>query len=227
MKLFSFYLTLMLFVLSLQVEAFRYNMSLKGGISQTYATINGTEDSSDLMHGTGFNTHFGYTWKYFEVTLSSYIYWGEIEDLSFQVNGEKVFGEGDFRHVSFGPMLRYQLRGVQPFKNWFLHVGLGPVWSLQTVKLNEFTSSGPQFNRNQKLTFESTGGALAISLEEDLPYKEMHPVYIELLYSYKKSRKISVVDASDFTETNILSTQEIGQDLSGHFYMISLGITIF
>lgn len=210
-----------------EVHAYRYDFSLKGGISQTYAHINGTDKSEDLMHGTGFNTHFGYKWKYFELTLSSYIYWGEIEALTFNADGETITGEGTFRHVSFGPVLRYQFRGVQPFKNWFLFAGLGPVWSLQTIKMEEFTASGPKFNRNKKLAFESTGGVLAIGLEEDLPYKEMHPVFVEFVYSYKKSRKLSIVDASDFVETNILSSQEADQDLSGHFFMISLGFTVF
>ncbi len=207
--------------------AYRYDWNLKGGISQTWADLNGTGNTEDEMHGTGFNTHFGYKWKYFELSFSSYIYWGEWEDLTFEAAGETIQGEGTFRHVSFGPILRYQLRGVQPFKNWFMVVGLGPVWSLQTVKMDEFTSTGPKFNRNQKLAFESTGGVLSIALEEDLPYKEMHPVFVEFIYSYKKSRTLTIVDASDFVETNILSTEEARQDLSGHFFMLSIGFTVF
>lgn len=221
-------LSLILFLgLCSNASAFRYKLSLRGGLSQSWGDINGLEGSEDEMHGTGFNTHFGYKWKYFELTLSSYIYWGDIEGLTFKARNETIRGEGSFRHVSFGPVLRYQLRGVQPVKNWFMFVGLGPVWSLQTVKLDTFSSTGPLYNKNQKLTFESTGGTFVMGFEEDLPYKEMHPVFIEFMYSYKKSRKVSVVDASDFTETNILSTEEIGQDLSGHFYMVSIGMLLF
>ena len=109
-----------------------------------------------------------------------------------------------------------------PFSRYLLLL-----WSLQTVKLDTFSSTGPLYNKNQKLTFESTGGTFVLGFEEDLPYKEMHPVFFEFMYSYKQSRKVSVVDASDFTETNILSTEEIGQDLSGHFYMVSIGMLLF
>ncbi|MEC7276367.1 MAG: hypothetical protein VXV96_08610 [Bdellovibrionota bacterium] len=221
-------IAVLILVTSLSAQAYRYKFNLKGGISQTWADIKGTDNSEDLLHGTGFNTHFGYKWKYFELTFSSYIYWGEMDGLQFNAQGETIRGEGKFRHVSFGPILRYQFRGVQPFKNWFLFAGLGPVWSLQTIKMDDdFTSTGPKFNRDRKLTFESTGGILAIGIEEDLPYKEMHPVFIELVYSYKKSRKLSVVDASDFTETDILSVEEADQDLSGHFFGISVGFTVF
>ncbi len=215
-------------LLNITAHAYRYDFSLKGGFSQTWASLNGTNGTADEMHGTGFNTHFGYKWKYFELTFSSYIYWGSIEDLAFQARGETInIDEGTFRHVSFGPILRYQFRGVQPFKNWFLFAGLGPVWSLQTIKVDEFRSSGPLYTSNDKLAFESTGGSLVFGLEEDLPYKEMHPVIIEFIYSYKKSQEVSVVDASDFVETNILSTEEATQDLSGHFFGISIGFTVF
>lgn len=218
---------LILFLLSLNSHAYRYDFFFKGGINQTYANIKGTEGSDDLLRGTGFNTHFGYKWKYFDIAFTSNIYWGEIDDITINVAGERVRGEGTIRHVSFGPILRYQFRGVQPVKDWFLFAGLGPVLSIQTIKMDEFTSTGTSFNQNQKVVYESTGGVFVIGFEEDLPYKEMHQVFIELSYSYKKSRELSIVDASNFVETNILSTQEAQQDLSGHYYMISIGFTVF
>jgi hypothetical protein len=109
-----------------------------------------------------------------------------------------------------------------------MYLALGPAWSLQTVKFDdEVQSDGPLFNRNQKLTFESYGGSLSIGFEEDLPYKEMHQVYIELNYSYMETYKVRVVDKSDFTETNILSVEESKQNFNGHFFAISIGMTIF
>lgn len=215
------------FILVANAHAYRYDFFLKGGVNQAYAKIKGNEGSNDLLRGTGFNTHFGHKWKYFDIAFSSNIYWGEIEDISFNAGNENIRGEGSIRHVSFGPILRYQFRGVEIYKDWFLFAGLGPVWSIQTIKMESFNSSGPNFNRNQKLVYESTGGVFVIGFEEDLPYKEMHQVYVELSYSYKKSKELSIVDASDFVETNILSTQEAQQDLSGHYYMISIGFTVF
>lgn len=220
-------LTLLFLLLNFQANAYRYDFFLKGGINQTYANIKGTEGSDDLLRGTGFNTHFGYKWKYFELSLSSNIYWGEIDDITLNVAGERVRGEGTIRHVSFGPLLKYQFRGIQPVKDWFFFAGLGPVWSIQTIKMDEWTSTGPRFSSNQKVVYESTGGQFVFGFEEDLPYKEMHQVYIEFGYAYKKSHELSTVDTSNFVETNILSTQEAQQDLSGHYYMVSIGFTVF
>lgn len=228
MKKYSLLSVLSIFLFTLQpVHAYRYDMHLKGGISQSYGKIKGLEDSEDLSHGTGFNTHFGYKSKYFEFNLSSYIHWGEMEDLRFRSRGEEITGEGQWRNVSFGPTVKYQFRGVQPVKNWFMYLSTGPMWSLQTVKFDEFESTGPLFNADQKLTYESYGGSFSIGFEEDLPYKEMHQVFIELNYSYMKTYKVRSVDKSDFSEINILSEEESKQDFSGHFLTVSLGMTIF
>ncbi len=211
-----------------EAMAYRYDMHLKGGLTQSYGKVEALQNTEDVSHGTGFNTHFGYKSKYFEFNLSSYIFWGEMEDLSFRARGENIRGEGTWRNVSFGPMIKYQLRGVQPVKNWFMYIATGPMWSLQTVKFeDDFESDGPLFNTNQKLTFESYGGSFSIGFEEDLPYKEMHQVYIELNYSYMATYKVRVVDKSDFTETNILSEEESNQNLNGHFLALSIGMTIF
>ncbi len=213
---------------SKNIYAYRYDMHIKGGIAQSYGKTKALEDTEEWAHGTGFNTHFGYKAKYFEFNLSSYIFWGEMEDLRFRARGEDITGEGTWRSVSFGPTIKYQFRGIQPVKNWFMYASMGPMWSLQTVKFDdELKSSGPLFNKNQKLTYESYGGAISIGFEEDLPYKEMHQVYIELNYSYMSTYKARVVDKSDFAETNILSTEESKQELDGHFIAISIGMTIF
>lgn len=207
--------------------AFQNQMSLKGALSFNSSKIQGQEGTEDDMKGIGFNTHFGYRWKYFELDLSSYIYWGDIEGLSFVANGENINGSGSFRHVSFGPIFKYHFQSPKFFKTWTIYTGLGPVWSLQTVKLESFTSSGPIFQRDQKLTFDSFGGMLVLGIEEQLKHKEAHPAFIEIVYSYKKSYKLSVVDAADPVETNILSREEADQDLSGHYFMVSVGLTIF
>ena len=201
--------------------------SLKGGVSYTSANIEGLEGTEDDMRGIGFNTHFGHKWKYFEVDLSSYIYWGNIDDLTFQANGESIMGSGSFRHVSFGPVLKYHTQYPKLFKNWTPFIGLGPVWSLQTVKFDNFTSSGSSFNSDQKLTFESFGGLVVVGLQEQLKNNEAHPVFVEFMYSYKKARKVVVVDASDSVETEIISTEKGQRKLNGHFFMVSVGMTIF
>lgn len=216
---------LLLFYFS-SIKAFENDLFLKGGVSHTWAKLKGLEGSNDHLKGFGFSTHFGYRWECLEFTLSSYIFWGEIEDLTYQAQGKRFHGEGNFRHVSFGPIAKYHFRQLTFFKNYHFYAGLGPSWSLQTITLDEVEPEG-SLDPNHKMTYESRGGFLVFGIEEKTEFKQMHPVYYELLYSYKKSKTLSVVDKSDSTKINILSTEESGQNFNGHYIMISMGMTFF
>lgn len=219
---FIFYILLF----SLNVHAFQNDMALKGGLGLSQATIHAFDSSEDHMTGFGFNTQFGYRFEKWEVNLASYIYWGKIDDLRFHANNTSVVGSGAFRHVSFGPVFKY-LFEWQPIKSWNFYMGAGPSWSMQTVRLQEFQTTTGTFSKDYKLTYISRGGMISFGIEELLPFKEMHPVYLEILYSYKKSKDVSVVDASDFTEVRTISTEETKQDIRGSFIMINAGITLF
>jgi hypothetical protein len=213
---------------SFRLLAYDHTMALKGGLSTTWAELRtkGVEENEeDSFFGMGFNTHLIYRWKRWEAGLSSYIYWGDIDGLKFRTQGQTIEGDATFRHVSFGSVLRYTFLANQVYLNWHMYVGLGPSWSLQTIKLDSPQTNGT-FTSNQKLTYESRGGFIMIGLEENLPFKEMHPVYVEFLYSFKQSRKVSIVDSSDATEVDIITTERNRLN-SGHFIMVSMGITIF
>lgn len=207
-------------------NAYQNDMSLKGGLGISQAQIKALRNTKDDMTGFGFNTQFGYRFTQFEINLSSYIYWGSIDDLEFNATGTTVAGDGTFRHVSFGPIFKY-ITNWQPIRDWNFYFGLGPVWSLQTIKLNEFETTEGEFEDKYKLSYRSNGGMLVIGLEEILPFKEMHPVYIELLYSYTKSSRVYLSDASDFAEVRPISEGESRQDIRGNFVMINAGITFF
>lgn len=219
-------ITVLFFLLSSSCFAWQNDMSLKGGLGLSQATIHAFDDSEDHMTGFGFNTQFGYRFTNWEINLASYIYWGTIDDLRFRANGASVVGSGGFRHVSFGPVFKY-IFNWQPIRDWNFYVGLGPTWSMQTVRLREFQTTSGVFTSDYKLTYISRGGMLSIGIEEILPFKEMHPVYLEILYSYKKSKDVSVVDASNFAEVRTISTEESEQDIRGSFIMINAGITLF
>ncbi len=220
-------ITFSLLTYALKIQAYTHDIALKGGLSYTWADLEATEKSEDSLIGVGFNTHFIYRWDRWDISASSYIYWGDIDGLAFKAQGQKLTGDGHFRHVSFGPIFRYTFKKWPVYNNnWHPYLGLGPSWSLQTIKIDKPPSEG-SFSKSHKLTYLSQGGFITVGVEEETRYKEMNPVYIEFLYSYKKSKKVSVIDSSDSKEINILSTNEAKQDFSGHFFMVSMGITIF
>jgi hypothetical protein len=223
MKKFIF---LFLILLSNSAYSYQNDMALKAGLGLAQATIHAFDSSEDHMTGTGFNTQFGYRFSDWEINLNSYIFWGKVDDLRFEANQASVVGSGTLSNVSFGPILKH-IFNYQPFKGWNLYFGAGYSYSLKSVKLTDFQTTSGVFNSNYKLTYISRGPIAAIGIEEILPFKEMHPVYIELLYSNQKSKKVSVVDTTDFAEVRTITTEESRQSIKGSFIMINAGITLF
>lgn len=219
-------LLILLFFISFKSFSFDNDLYVKGGLSLTQAKITALNGSNDKFHGIGFNTHFGYKWHYLDFGLSSYIYWGDIDNLEFQATDSTIIGDGKYRHVSFGPMLKYKFLNNEVFRYWHAYIGLGPTWSLQTIKLSNFSSTG-SFTNQSKLTYQSRGATFVIGIEEELSSKEQHPVFIEGLFSVKKSQKVSVVDNQDPTETNILSTENTNQKIIDKIFTLSMGMTFF
>jgi len=202
------------------------HLSLRGGITFGKSKIRSFE-SSDDMDGFGFNTHLNYRYKHTDISLSSYIYWGSIEELAFKIAGEPIRGEGTFRSVSFAPIIRRPFRSIQFWKHWSPYVALGPSWSIQTIKLKEFQTNLSEFNKETKITYNSFGLVFAVGIEEFLPFKEMHSVYIEIGYNYSYSQKVSLIDFSDSQEVKSLYSLDDEDDLHIHSLLVSIGIVLF
>lgn len=223
-------LLIFLFITTLfQHSSFAYTneLALRAGVTYARPYITANNSSNDELGAIGFNTHFGYKWDKWSVDLSSYFYWGSFDSLNFKARNETIQGNGGFRNVSFSPMLRYHLNQFEPIKGWNIFFGAGPVWSLESISLDTFTSTGNQFSTDQKITYETFGAIVAIGFEENLKLKEDHPFYVELSAGYKKSYEVSVVDKSDSTEIQLLSQEEKNGDLRDRFVAISFGILIF
>ncbi|MFT6070902.1 MAG: hypothetical protein ACJAT2_001861 [Bacteriovoracaceae bacterium] len=201
-------------------------MALKAGVGVAQSTIHAFDSSKDYMKGLGLNTQFGYRFLSWEISLSSYIYWGNIDDLRFEANNTIIAGSGLLSNASFGPIAKY-IFDYQPIKAWNLYFGAGYAYSLQTVKLKDFQSISGNFNSNFKLNYISRGPTVVLGIEELLPFKEMHAVYIELFYSNQVSKRVSVVDTTDFSEVKLITTEESRQKIRGSFFMLNAGITLF
>lgn len=217
---------ILFFIKSESLLAFQNDWSLRAGVGLSQATVHAFDSSEDNFTGVGFNTQFGYRFKRIEANFASYIYGGKIDDLRFNASGTDVIGSGTFVSASFGPMVKI-FSNWQPFSGWYFYGSGGYAYSLQTIKLNNFQLSSGVFDKKYKLTYISRGPMLSIGIEEILPFKEMHPVFIELLYSYNKSKEANIVDTSDFTEVKKIATEESPQKIKENFFMINAGITLF
>lgn len=221
-----------------QVYAFENQFFLKSGLNLSVNRIGVFEKDEDddddekeiqgenYFGGFGFNTHFGYRWSRFEFTASSAISFGKVKDLAFVINQNEFEGSGNYQNLMVSPNVRYFIPW-SPLNNWRFVVGLGPIWSQQTVRLKEFTSNNSYAGKKFKLTYDSLGGAIGIGIEENLPTKDLHPVYFEVSYVRLWSVKSYLVDTTDSTKTNILSTASAKNDVGSEAIIFSMGIVLF
>ena len=228
---------LLITFLSLNTLSFENELYLKAGFNIGASRI-GTfeyeeEDDDDkeianhnYFAGIGFNTHVGYRWNRYELSFSSTIYFGKVEDLAFKVQNNKFQGSGKYQNVMIHPTVKYFIPW-EPLNKWRIAIGVSPIFSQQTIRLNEYISAGPYKGDNFKLTYDSVGWGVSLGFEEHLDSKEMHPVYVELSFHRLYSVKSYLVDTSDHKKTNILDSEDSENDVGAEALMISMGIILF
>lgn len=219
------------FIDKVKAEVSNNNFNVKTGISLSRIHLSSglipnhdkDEDSTENF-GYGINTSVGYKWKDWEVLIASDLLFGKLNDLTFQVDSSQIRGDGHFRIFSIAPMVRFYTP-YMIIKRWNFFIEAGPTWSLHTFIISN-NLNGSNFNDKKRISFENHGGSINIGLEETVSFKEMHPTFIELGYSYMKSEQIFIVDASDFTDVKTLSKGN-SSDLYGHSFVVRFGITLF
>jgi len=226
MKVLLIFLVSFLSLFSYNVFSFENTGFLKGGISVGVAEMNSL-GKKDFFLGTGFNTHGGYRWTNWELQASSYIYVAKMDEgMVFESNNQTIVASGNIRSVSLVPMAKY-LANVEPKKNWKLYFAAGPVFSLQSFSLKTFTRNDGVIANDYKASFQSYGAAFSIGMEEFTQYKEMHPVYIELLYQVQKSHKSFLNDATDKKMVRTIATEATGKKHLNQMLILSFGMTVF
>lgn len=195
-------------------------MHLKSSlIPENYKKKDSTESTS-----FGFNTSAGYKWNNWELMLGSDILFGKLKDLTFRVDSTEIRGDGSFRIFSLTPILRFYTP-YTIYNRWIFFAGAGPTWSLHTFILNN-NLNNTNFSNKKRISFENRGGTLNLGLEEVVPYKETHPTFFEIGYSYMRSKRIFIVDATDFKDAKTLSKGD-SKDFYGHYFVFRFGITLF
>lgn len=233
-KLISFF-TFIFFSLSLYAQEFNSpideNFNLKGGLSlsrlfynSAYIPMNRRHKSHSDNTGLGFNTSAGYKWSSWEVLANSDVLFGKLNDITFNVSSTPVRGDGSFRVFTLSPLFRYY-SPYTAWRRWNFYTSAGPTWSLHTFIINNNLNNS-DFDHKKRISFENRGASLNIGMEEIVPYKDTHPAFFEIGYSYLRSHQIFIVDASDFKDVKTLK-KDTSQDFSGHYFIFRFGITLF
>jgi hypothetical protein len=234
------YFILLSFFITSQVYADLFsnnNFTLRAGLSfnltqiHTDRLIDNHENDPDedpedetKTTGYGFVTSVGYRWENWEFAFASDVIFGKIKDVTFIYEQNSIRGGGHFRLVSIGPQIKYYTP-FSVFNKANVYLGFGPAWSLQTYVFKNPTSTG-NFNSKKRVSFENYGGGLFIGFEEILPFKEKHPMFLEVGYSYMHSYKVSILDSTNSAEVITLNEGD-SNDFSAQYVIIRAGMTLF
>lgn len=236
-------MALIITALSYQTLAFENDFVMRAGFAFSESVYNslgddGDEIDKDESYAAGAHTAYSYKWKFFETGVESRITLGKSVNLIFENQGQSIEGEGRMRTVDISPYIRFNTRtfkvpgklqefftgiNISPWQGYFK---VGPSWMLQTINLDKFNIA-EEFREDHKLTYESFGLSITLGLEEDTPYKDMHPVYFEVSASAYSSYKVSLVDKSDSKEINILDSRDADQNIKTFSLTFILGMALF
>jgi len=194
-------------------------------IDHTEMEDDGQPEDETKTVGLGIVTSIAYRFENWEFAVAGDIIFGLIKDVSFNYNSSNTIrGGGHFRLVSIGPQIKYYTPySILNLAN--IYFGFGPSLSLQTFVFKNPTTTGG-FSDKKRVSFENYGGSLFIGFEEIKPFKDMHPMFLEVGYSYMHSYKVSILDATNSAEV-ITLTEGDSNDFSGQYIIVRAGVALF
>lgn len=206
--------------------AYENEFTLKAGASLAFSHLKYIDHSEDNAVGVGFNTNFGYRFSHWEFNLTSFTAFGEMEKLTYQIGSTRVQGEGSFNHASFGPTIRYYFN-PKPSGNWMFYLATGPLWSINTFKLEDFTVESGLFKSKYRYSYTSRGWLAVIGVEEAPLPKSMMPAFIEVLIAYQTAYAVALLDNSDFKHVETLQKDKVRTNIYTTTVMVNFGIIAF
>lgn len=204
-------------------------LAIKGGFGLSYVDISrGVQE--EKFFTPAINTQLSWYQGRFEFTANALLSFGKIDEITHEIDDKVFAGEGKVFDLSISPIIKYELPYALKSGLWPTYIGAGPAWSLYTLRFrdNQALDAGFEVSSDRyKLTYDTVGYNIVLGAEELTRYKDMHPVYIELIYSYRKSRKISLVDTEKFLEADIVEFRRSHKRLEYHSIMLIMGVTFF
>jgi hypothetical protein len=174
--------------------------------------------------GLGGVTSIHYHVGNWEFGVASDFVFGKFKDVTFIYNTNSIRGEGSFRLISLGPQVKYYTPYTL-FNMVSFYLGAGPSWSLQTFVFGTAATTG-NFTNKRRVSFENIGGGLYLGIEQILPSKADHPLFLEIGYNYMHSYKVSILDASDTADVITLSEGD-SNEFSAQYIIVRLGAALF
>lgn len=214
----------------LGISSFTYGFEnqtfLQVGVGAGYTSLSAKKnDSTYESLNLAVHSQFGYRHEVFEYGFFSNVYLGNTKDIYIASEDRFISGDGWLSGTDIGFYCKYFLP-VAPVSGWSPYIFLGPQLSLRTLRFDEYETNFA-YDDSYKITFNSKGGQIRLGIEQKIKKKKETPIFVELVYSYMKKYKGSVVDVSDYTYEEILGTADL-ENLGYYTYsfMVNIGFAL-
>lgn len=196
---------------------------LKAGLSLNSTYISKVNLDDEIPYGVGMQTHVGKRYSDWEFSLSSYLVFTYLDDVTFRTPRGRVVGDIDYLNLSFVFLVKRYL-GELTFSGMENYIGAGPARSIQSIWFKYATVEDGEFDHRHKMAMEGTGLVLTTGVEraETADYP-LH--YFEFTYLFNHSEKVSEVGGTA-TEIEIISSDKTDENYD-HTFMLSVGMRVF
>lgn len=221
-----FYIGLIWFCFISKLQAYENHFAMKLGLSSGFTLVRTYQNKIDEVPAIGFNTHFGYRFKKWELNTSSYVNVSSLEKSRHRVANTTFNAEGRFRSVTFAIMAKYIFeKKIKKTNIWNPYISLGPAIGLQTFKFESITNlSENSISTNDKLTYDTFGLIFALGVEELLE-KNSYPVYMELSYKIQRTHELSKVNGTQKKQQTVFR-ENPRERFTEHSLLFTLGMTV-
>ena len=220
-------ITIFIFILTIpEGLCYQNEFALKGGGNFSVIETKSFLQSKDTHSAGGINSCVGYRFTNLEFNMLSHIFYGKNKNITSITQNTIVSGTGYVRAISFTPSVKY-LFDYTFKKVWHPYFMAGPTFSQHTIKMENFQVIGGAYTEKNRISYRSTGFTISIGAEEILKFKEMHPVFFEIGYTYLASRRLSLLNVVNMAEVETVSHEDTNEKIKSHILFMAMGMTIF
>lgn len=220
-------ITIFLLLKAHSLKAFDNDLFVRGGVNLTHVILDSNQGNNNNIIGGGIHTQFGARFNSWEFLLSSTLFFAHMKQThKCNLGRNDTACMGPLESTSLAPLAKY-------FTGWSInshlhnYLFIGPVWAIQTIRLDDIEYQSETYSDNYKLSYLSRGINLGIGFEEYLLEKKEYPYFIEFSYSIVRAYQLNLIDITNFTESVVLEKFVIKEDIVGHIFSLQIGTTLF
>ncbi|MBF0362034.1 MAG: hypothetical protein HQK49_13545 [Oligoflexia bacterium] len=185
--------------------------------------------------GFDFASSIGYRYSDFDFAIGSYATLTKLPPVYIRVGNSTIDSDyGVLMSLTIGPKLTYYFtdfnlipvklkKYINSVSELYPFLLLGPMVSIQSMYFERGVITGDSFYIYQKLTYEGIGYVVGIGLDSPAIYG--HELYVELLYKFIESNKMTIVGGTK-KEVKTIYVDQDKSNIKEHTLIFLVGLKV-